>query len=1156
MNQFLILRIKFLLWQKRKYNNERMKLLGSINNIMNRVNECFEKNIINQYYFNTYLSTLEEIHERYKKICKVTFVNLSHNRLLINKIRDRLVELSKKTGMMNISSITSLNFCLDVKDLDITDKNIVEFVDLVFNPFSYSIYDINPNETSNKLAIYNQTQNQIHTQIQSDKSKILSNDWNNIMKLKNIMFTKLSKKNSLVESINGTRVYISIKLNSRKYALVIDGYFKNDSLNISRYNGFIFDKQQSLLNKVATLDINDNFKYGYIEQISIRDLLMYDVNDLVINMKTAYETICEFKKKTISQTVKEFLNKTLEEQRDLITYFLLCEEDSEFQYFSFLLYDLINNESYLLKAQPLADQIFNSLHWSIQKHFKNTVEQVEEYTKKLMNMGDDSFSYEKRICLMRTSDAVKSKAMEKLKEINNKNSENCSKAQQYLDSLLKIPFGINRREEALNSLDQFKCSLENLIITSLNLLHDITNKNNYKLNDILKFLELYKKHNWKYDTIQVFIDGLTNKFNKINSVEVNVEDDMVSNDSLINLTTTKLNKLTKKEILELIKKVNDKNLGSLKKSGSKSKLINDIVDMLKNVKVNDAKYSFIWKLLNIDLNFSNNDDKMNIQMSIQDTTDDSVDGNLINKLGDLISKTKECWNKLRKNTAKFMSQIDNVLDASIYGQDDAKQEIKRIIAQWINGESSGYCLGFEGPPGTGKTSLAKYGIANCLKDSDGSPRPFSFIALGGSSNGSTLEGHNYTYVGSTYGKIVDILIESQCMNPIIYIDELDKISNTDNGRELIGILTHLTDSTQNDQFMDKYFAGIPLDLSKVLFIFSYNDYHLLDSILADRIHRVRFDYLKITEKTHILSHYLIPSMLTTIGFEKNSIKISKDALLFIIKNYTYEAGVRKLKERVLEIIRQINLELIQNEDDKFIDKKVIDLDYVEDFFKDKPKMQVKKIGDAPQVGLVNGLFATAAGMGGITIIEAFKTPHDTKLSLTITGQQGDVMKESITCAKTIAWNIIPCDIKKKILKDIKDEKVQPFGIHIHCPEAATPKDGPSAGAAITLAIVSLLTHTKVNNKVAMTGEIDLNGQVHTIGGLDLKIDGGKWAGVEKILVPDGNRQDLDIIKLKNPTILENIEIVVVTTIWEVLEHALFYEKGKKKIKFNDFKENC
>ena len=123
------------------------------------------------------------------------------------------------------------------------------------------------------------------------------------------------------------------------------------------------------------------------------------------------------------------------------------------------------------------------------------------------------------------------------------------------------------------------------------------------------------------------------------------------------------------------------------------------------------------------------------------------------------------------------------------------------------------------------------------------------------SNGSTLEGHNYTYVVSTFGKIVDILIESQCMNPIIYIDELDKISNTDNGREIIGILTHLTDSTQNDEFMDKYFSGIPLDLSKVLFIFSYNDYNLLDSILADRIHRVRFEYLKIPEKITILEDY-------------------------------------------------------------------------------------------------------------------------------------------------------------------------------------------------------------------------------------------------------------------------------------------------------------
>ena len=236
--------------------------------------------------------------------------------------------------------------------------------------------------------------------------------------------------------------------------------------------------------------------------------------DLVINLKTAYETILEFKKKTISQTVKEFLNKTLEEQRDLITYFLLCDDDSELQYFSFLLYDLINNESYLLKTQPLAEQIFNSLHWTIQKNFKNTVEKVEEYSKRLMSIGEDSFSYEKRICLLKTSDVVKSKAMEKLKEINNKNSENCSKAQQYLDSLLKVPFGIYRKEDALNKLDYYKIQLENYIIISLNLISEIkkdeilklTEKKMNKLLLIEIMLKKNKKRDWKYNSIPKFLE--------------------------------------------------------------------------------------------------------------------------------------------------------------------------------------------------------------------------------------------------------------------------------------------------------------------------------------------------------------------------------------------------------------------------------------------------------------------------------------------------------------------------------------------------------------------------------------------------------------------------------------------------------------------------
>ena len=164
---------------------------------------------------------------------------------------------------------------------------------------------------------------------------------------------------------------------------------------------------------------------------------------------------------------------------------------------------------------------------------------------------------------------------------------------------------------------------------------------------------------------------------------------------------------------------------------------------------------------------------------------------------------------------------------SVYGHENAKIEIEKIIGQWINGENKGYCFGFEGCPGVGKTSLAKKGIADCLKDEDGVSRPFSFIKIGGDSNGSTLHGHNYTYVGSTWGSIVQILMDTQIMNPIIYIDEVDKISKTENGKELIGILTHLLDFSQNDSFQDKYFNGVNIDLSKVLFILSYNDVLLL-----------------------------------------------------------------------------------------------------------------------------------------------------------------------------------------------------------------------------------------------------------------------------------------------------------------------------------------
>jgi ATP-dependent Lon protease len=246
---------------------------------------------------------------------------------------------------------------------------------------------------------------------------------------------------------------------------------------------------------------------------------------------------------------------------------------------------------------------------------------------------------------------------------------------------------------------------------------------------------------------------------------------------------------------------------------------------------------------------------------------------------------------------EFMAEAQNTLDQAVYGLNDAKMQIMQMLGQLLtNPKAIGTAIAIHGPPGTGKTSLVKEGISKILN------RPFAFIALGGATDSSFLEGHGYTYEGSTWGKIVQILIDSKCMNPVIYFDELDKISDTPRGEEIAGILTHLTDTSQNSQFHDKYFAEINFDLSKCLFIFSYNDETKVNSILKDRMYRIKTKGYISKEKTVIANNYLLPKIHEQVKFNKDDIVIPDDVISHIIDNHcNKEDGVRNLK-RCLEII--------------------------------------------------------------------------------------------------------------------------------------------------------------------------------------------------------------------------------------------------------------
>ena len=287
----------------------------------------------------------------------------------------------------------------------------------------------------------------------------------------------------------------------------------------------------------------------------------------------------------------------------------------------------------------------------------------------------------------------------------------------------------------------------------------------------------------------------------------------------------------------------------------------------------------------------------------------------------------------------YMKSCESILNKCVYGMNEAKGQLMQLIGKWItNPDSVGTAIGLKGPMGTGKTTLVKHGVSKLLN------REFAFISLGGAMDGATLKGHSYTYEGGTYGKIADILIQCKTNNPVIFFDELDKVSQTDKGQEIIGILTHLTDTTQNSEFHDDYFSEIHLDLSKCLFVFSYNDEELVNPILKDRMYTVDIPGYNTIDKICISKKHLIPEIEKDLGLETNSIYIQDKELKYLIERTREEQGVRNLKRNLETIYSKLNLFRILKETTLFKDmiEVVLPFEITENVIETLIKVHVQK----------------------------------------------------------------------------------------------------------------------------------------------------------------------------------------------------------------------
>ncbi|ALF26389.1 endopeptidase La [Fusobacterium nucleatum] len=447
------------------------------------------------------------------------------------------------------------------------------------------------------------------------------------------------------------------------------------------------------------------------------------------------------------------------------------------------------------------------------------------------------------------------------------------------------------------------------------------------------------------------------------------------------------------------------------------------------------------------------------------------------------------WNS-ETNDVLDLKKASQILERDHYGLKDAKEKVLDYLAvKKLNPSMNGVILCLAGPPGIGKTSLVK-----SIAESMG--RKFVRVSLGGVRDEAEIRGHRRTYVGSMPGKIMKAMKEAGTNNPVMLLDEIDKMSNDFKGDPASAMLEVL-DPEQNKNFEDHY-IDMPFDLSKVFFVSTANDLRNVSAPLRDRMDILQLSSYTEFEKLHIAQNFLLKQAQKENGLANIDIKIPDKVMFKLIDEYTREAGVRNLKREIINICRKLAREVVEKKVKKF-NLKPTDLEKYLGKAKFRPEKSRKATG---KIGVVNGLAWTA--VGGVTLdVQGVDTPG--KGEVTLTGTLGNVMKESASVAMTY----VKANLKKYPPKDkdfFKDRT-----IHLHFPEGATPKDGPSAGITITTAIVSVLTNKKVRQDIAMTGEITITGDVLAIGGVREKVIGAHRAGIKEVILPEDNRVDTDEI---------------------------------------------